>query len=159
MATFEEIEEVRLAVSDPDGAIDLVDSPSALPSTAASQTAYRYNGAYYMTTKVGAVVDSDFSIATLRVSDERISAWIDSDDIATAKCNALKQILAVIGGELRIARIQTGAESTEYNSLKDVYATYRDLLELCSETKREAAGNSTGRYAQTESVTIAGGDL
>jgi len=158
MATFAQIKEVRLSISDPEGVIDILEA-SSLPTEPAPQTAYLVSSVYYTTEETGTVVAGDYSIAELKVSDTQIGAWIDAVSVNDSKCKAIGQIMAKLLIELRLVRFSAGADTTEYISLRDVYYGYKDLLAMYTETKKTADGNSTGRYYSTNYTEIAGGDL
>lgn len=165
MALFTDIKEVRIRISDPYKFINFLEvaNPVSLPTSPASQTAYKdaSTGSYYSTVEDSPVtVPDDYEIQELRMSDERISAWIDYDGVNYATCRALKQIVAQLGEEKGgLKKTSTGAEDTEYNSIKDLYYYYKSLLNDCKKDLKEAKGNSTGRVGKMSSPEIAGGNL
>jgi hypothetical protein len=163
MATTEEIFEVRLRISDPAGFIDFeeVATTGNLPATPASQTAYLVtaDGNYYSTEKTTGATPADYSIEELLISDSRISNWIDLDDTDFATCQALKNITAQLGRSLQIKRNEAGADSTEYQTLKDTYEYYKGLLALCNEEKQSNDNNNSGRYSGSKQPEIGGGNL
>ena len=150
MATFEEIKEVRLRIDDPEGFINILEV-AVLPAVYVPQTAYKLttDGLYY----------SDGEVLELRVSDTRISIWIDADDVDSATCRALKQIINKLGKELQLARITAGADTTQYTALKDTYEYYKGILAECNDTKRTNDNNSTGRIGAMIAPEIAGGEV
>jgi hypothetical protein len=160
MATFEEIREVRLRIDDPPGLINIVEV-AALPATASPQTGYRLttDNLYYSTEGLTGLTSSDYEILELMVSDDRISGWIDDDDIDSATCRALKQIINKVGKELTLVRISAGADTTQYTSLKDTYEYYKGILADCTDNKRTNDNNSTGRIGCTIPPVIAGGEV
>ena len=163
MATTLQIFEVRLRISDPAGFISFIEvaDTASLPTDPASQTAYLVtaDGNYYSTEKTIGATPADYSIEELKVSDVRISAWIDAADVDTATCMALKAIISQIGQSMQIKRNDAGADSTEYQSLKDTYEYYKGLLLLCSEEKQSNNNNNSGRYSGTVQPEIGGGNL
>ena len=156
MATNAQIFDVRLRVSDPPGFIQFIDS--ALPAAPASQTAYLLAGNYYSTEKTSAA-PSDYSVEDLLVSDIRISTWIDLSGSDYAVCQSLKSIISQIGRSLQIKKNATGADTVEYQTLKDTYDFYKEMLALCSEDKKSNDGNNSGRWGQSLQPEIAGGNL
>lgn len=168
MASFADIKEVRLRISDPYLFINILEAatPAALPTSPASQTAYKATstGDYYATSKTSdnfpLTVPDDYDIQELRISDARISAWIDSDSVNYATCRALKQIVGQLGVELGgIKKTSTGAEDTEFQDIEKLYNYYKALLADCKEDTKKANGNSTGRVGKMTSPEIAGGNL
>lgn len=163
MATFDEIKEVRLRIDDPSGFINLIEvaNAAALPSSPESQTAYKLTdtGVYVATDKDPPVVSTDYETQELLVSDARISAWIDAEDVNYATCQALKNIVAKLGKRLRLVKNRAGAEETEYTSLKDTYDYYKGLLDLCESEKKSEDNNNSGRIGQMKQPEIAGGNL
>ena len=157
MATTEQIFDVRLRLSDPAGFIQFIES--ALPESPEPQTAYMVSGVYYSTEKPSCALTEDYSIEDLRVSDIRISTWIDLNGSDYATCQSLKAFLPQIGKEMQLTKNSTGAESVEYQALKDTYYYYKDLLALCSEEKKSNDGNSSGRYLGSVQPEIGGGNL
>lgn len=150
MATFAEIKEVRLRIADPPGFIDLI-SASSFPGSPASQTAYLLtDGAYYETAT---------STVDLAVSDTRISDWFDSYGTTGAVVRALKAIIAQLAAKLPVVRSDSGAESTEYTSLRDQYAFYKGLLADAESEDDSENENSSGRWYGFENPEIAGGNV
>jgi hypothetical protein len=163
MATNEQIFDVRLRISDPPGFITFAEvaTKTDLPATPASQTAYLVaaDGNYYSTEKPSDAAPSDYSVEELLVSDARIGNWIDLSGEDSATCNSLKGIISQIGRSLQIKKNATGADSVEYQTLKDTYDYYKSMLALCSEEKKSNAGNNSGKWGQTVQPEIAGGNV
>ena len=163
MATDDQIFDVRLRISDPPGFIRFITvaDKASLPSEPKPQTAYKVtaDGNYYSTEKTTGATADDYSIEDLRVSDDRISNWIDLGGEDYATCQSLKAILSQIGTELGIKKNETGAESVEYTTLKDTYEYYKDLLSQCNSEKQSNEGNSSGLYSRSKQPEIAGGNL
>lgn len=160
MATWADVKELRLKVSDPSGVIDLVQvaNAAALPATPARQTAYyKIDVAEYVT--------YDFELAEwgdplrLRISDERLENLIDLWGVAGSVAKVIRAIMATIGQDIQVARITKGADSTEYTTLKDTYEYYKMLIDEFNTEAAEDAGVSTGRYFVTKAPSIAGGDV
>lgn len=163
MATFEEIKEVRLRISDPFGVINLIEvaNKAALPTDPAPQTNYKTadTGYYWETTKTTGATDSDYTIVELQVSDDRIEGWIDSDGVDYATCQGLKQITTQIGKEYGIKKNTAGSDSTEWQALGDLYGYYKDLLKGCTESYEKGKGNSSSRWGGSKAFEVAGGNL
>ena len=163
MATNAEIFEVRLRVDDPFGfiAIESVANSSALPSTPAVQTVYKLadTGAYVATDLSEGATCADYEVQEVRVSDTRISGWIDASGSDYATCQVLRQIIAKLGREIVIKKSNAGAEDLEWTSLADMKKYYQEILNQCKETKRSNNNNSTGRWGGSYAPTIAGGNV
>lgn len=163
MATFEQIKEVRLRINDPEGYQDFLEVADAasLPADPATYTAYKVlsSGAYVATDLESGATAADYQTLPLRVSDARLSSWIDLYGVDIAECKALQAIVSRIGSELNIKRLDGGAETTEYQSLKDLYGYYRDMWNDCKDRVKENTGNSTGRYGTSSQPQIAGGNI
>lgn len=156
--------DVRLRISDPPGFIAFVEVATTilLPSAPANQTAYKVtaDGNYYATDEASPVtVPDDYDIQELLVSDARIEAWITEGGEDFATCQSIKNILPQLGKQMQIVRTTTGAETTEYQTLKDTYTYYKDLLALCTEEKKSNEGNNSGRMGGSKAPVIAGGDV
>ena len=149
MATFTEIKEVRLRISDPEGFIDFQEA-SSWPGTPAPQTAYRISGVYY---------DTETTTVDLLVSDSRISDWYDDYGVTGAVVRALKAIIAGLAARIPIVRSDSGAESTEYTSLVDMYAFYKGLLSDAESDDDKANDVSTGGWYTASTPEIAGGNV
>jgi len=158
MATTDQIFDVRLRISDPPGFIAF-EEVTALPSSPSPQTCYLLSGVYYSTEKTTGAVAGDYTIEELMVSDVRIGNWIDLNGSDYATCQSIKSIISQIGRSLQIKRNSTGADSTEYQTLADTLAYYKDLLSLCTEEKQANSGNNSGRWGQTKQPEIGGGNL
>lgn len=159
MATWEDIKEARLRLRDPSGVIDLshVADDAARPSSPARQTAYRSDdsGTY-------AVYDftlSSWTIVTLNVSDTRLSNLIDLYGINGAISKAVFFIIAGLYDQMQIVRLDSGAESTQYQTLSDMLAFYKSLKDQFKEDAAEESGLNTGRQYKVTPPSIGGGML
>ena len=163
MATFEQIKELRLDISDPINVVDLkeVASLSALPADPQSQTAYKVtsSGSYYETDVESSAQTSDYNISIIRISDTRLSYWLDNYTYTETKILALKAIISRLGSEYSFVRSQSGAELTEFNRIKDMLDYYKDLLSMAQEENKEDNGTNTGQYAASTQPEIGGGNL
>lgn len=162
MATRSEIIELRLQISDPPNVIRIYDlaATADLPSVPVPQTAYYVaaNGIYYKTEKETGAVPSDYAFITLQLSDAALSTLID-DLGANAKKRALVRIASRLGGQLNIVKNTSGAESTEFIALLDLYKYYKALAADAAEETAEDEGTSTGRFVRIRRPRIAGGNL
>ncbi len=140
---------VRLRISDPAGFIAF-EEVTSLPGIYKPQTAYLFNGSYY---------SEGGEIETLYVSDDRIQNWIDLKDEDYATCQAIKAILPQLGAAMQLKRMGAGAESTEYQTLKDTYTYYKDLLSICNDDKKSNDNNNSGRMGGSKAPVIGGGDI
>jgi hypothetical protein len=152
--TFDQIKEVRLALDDPAGFIDLisVDAVGDLPAVGAPQTAY-----LVVTDKVYKMWDgSAWQFVSLRISDARLTTFIDQLGVEQAIQKGYLAIMQRLGNELQIVRNSDGAESTEFVSLMNLYNFYKSLLK---DAQTEQPTKNTGRYVKTKRPCIAGGNL
>ena len=163
MATFAQIAEIRTRVNDPEGfqTFTEVASAAALPATPAPYTAYRLTdtGAYVATELESGATSADYDRLTIRVSDDRISDWIDDYSMDQAECKALDAIKTRLGAELKLVRAKGGAEDAEWTSLVAMYNYYKGLSSECSERYQSSQGNNTGRYGTSDAPEIAGGEV
>lgn len=154
MATFDDIKEVRLTISEPSGFIDFltVANFDALPDEPASQTGYKSldTSTYY------GHDGTSYSSVSLMLSDSRIGAWVDIFGVAGAVRKSIEAIVAQLPAQLQIVKNASGAESTEFTSLLDRQKFYRQwLVDL---TPVDSTVN-TGKYFKTVAAEIAGGNL
>jgi len=152
MATFEQIKALRLTVDDPAGFLNLLESVT-YPATPAHRTAYLIAGRYVYTTKTTGAVEADYTVAEYRLSDARITEWIDSG--ADAVQSAYRAILTKLGNEMTVVRNQAGAESTQFTALKDLYDYYRGLIA----DESAVSGSSAGKWARSTAPEVAGGNV
>ncbi len=163
MATWAEIKAVRLAIHDPSLIIDLETfaTESLLPIRPKLQTAYRLedSGDYVVAEWQKPRLLKEYVQMELRLSDSRITAWIDEYGEDDARCYALRDITRTLWHETSLQKTTTGAESSEFAALLDVYKFYRGLAADCQKETRVDAANSTGKIYTTEQSEIAGGNL
>lgn len=146
MATFDQIKEIRLQINDPADVINIINGAVA----GAPQTAYLVSGIYR---------DSDDNALEIEVSDERIGSWYDTYGTTGAVVRAIRQILYRIGAKIQLVRTQEGTDSIQYTALSDKRIYYKQLLDDAENQDDKTNDNTTGRWAQTSSVEIAGGDI
>lgn len=163
MADQSDIFEVRLKLSDPFGFIAFVevDDADSLPASPASQTCYLQSdvGEYKSTDLTTNATSDDYDTEDLFISDDYLGTLIDDYGTYSATCKALKIAVARLGKEMLVKKNSAGADSTEYQELSAMVAYYQDLLELCSDDKKSANKNDSGRWHATKSQEIAGGNL
>jgi hypothetical protein len=163
MATWAEIKAVRLAIHDPSLVIDLETfaTESLLPIRPKAQTGYRLedSGDYVVAEWTAPRLLKEYVELELRLSDTRITAWIDEHGADEARCYALRDITRMLWHETSLQKTTTGSESSEFAALMDVYKFYRGLASDCDKETRVDAANSTGKIYTTEQSEIAGGNL
>ena len=163
MATQAEIFDLRLKINDPAGfiAFSSVANAAALPGVPSSQTCYLQEdtGEYKATEKTDGAIDSDYTVQTLQLSDAVLSALFDSYGEYGATCKALQRIIGQLGKAMSVKSLSGGADSTEYQSLSDMYNLYKVLLDICKDETKSNAGTNTGRMFSTYQPEIAGGNL
>lgn len=160
--SFAEIKPIRIAINDPD-CLDILEvaTSAALPSAPAPQTVYRAvnTGLYYQTdTETGATL-ANYEFVDLMLSDSTLQTLYDQLGETAAICRAFGLIARKLGNQCRIVRSATGAESTEYARVSELYAYYKALADDCKAEKASDEGTSTGRYGQMTQPEIAGGLL
>ncbi len=163
MATRQEIENMRITLYDPPGVLDIqtVADEAALPTDAETQTAYFdvARGKYW----VAGDGAKKYEIAELQVSDNEIETNIDDLGVGAAKCELLSLMTRGLGHKMLVVKEQVGTDSTQMQSLKDMYAYYKGMSEDCSRKLKSAeeapATSSSGRYIITDDPIIAGGNL
>jgi len=155
--------DVRLRISDPAGFINFIEIATTgdLPAAPASQTAYLVtaDGNYYATDKLTGAVLADYEIQDLYVSDARIQNWIDLNGEDYATCQAINAIKPQLLTQMQLVRNGTGAESTQYQTLRDTYYYLKELSIECSETKKSNDNNNSGRMGGSKAPVIGGGDI
>lgn len=156
MATWNEIKEFRLTVNDPVIATDIlsVASSAALPAAPAHQTVYYTadTGLYLYTDLTSGATATDYSPVDLYLTDARITSWIDTYGAVGAVKYGIKAILAKIASQMLIVRDTSGAESTQYQSLKDIYDVYKSMIDD-NDTKK------ISRWGSSATPEIGGGNL
>ena len=159
MATWEQIKDIRLRINDPEGVINIT-SVATINDLPAEPEPYTY---YYVESS-GAYVskesgDTEYSTLDISISDTRIGQWIDANGADYAECMSYQAIAGRLGKELLLKKAQAGAESTEYQSLNDMYRYYKSLHDDCEKRRSSDTGYNAGRYADTKNPEIAGGNL
>lgn len=163
MATFDQIKEVRLKISDPYQSIDILNIAlkSSLPSEPAPQTAYLVDedGAYYYTDVESGATVSTYERVKLLVGDVLLEDWIDEFGVDKTIRRALLNIVRRIGAQRQLVKIQDGAESSEFHRLDELYKFYKSLAKDAEDEENENSGNSTGKIGFCTQPTIGGGNL
>jgi len=163
MATWDEIKILRLAINDPADVIDIVAvaNSAALPATPAQQTAYYVQDIeHYVSTELESdVVEGDYSQLELLLSDSFVESLIDTYGASKAVCRAYKTITSRLGSKLRLQSTSSGAESSSYTALRDMYDYYKNLSKDCEEVLDEDEHNAAGRFGKMHQPRIAGGNV
>jgi len=153
---FDTLSSVRIKLSDPSGVIALaeVDTYSDLPTSPASQTAYRNNetGIYY---KYDTDL-ADWESIDLLVADSVLNTMLESNDVNTTVRRAINIVLAGLYSRRQIVKDGTGAESTEYQSLSTLITLYNSLKAAYKEESAETATANTGRIVQMTRPSVGG---
>jgi len=162
-ATWDDAKEIRLLVNDPQGCVDIIAVASAdvLPAAPAQQTYY-----YLQDTKryVGTDLESgatagDYETKKIRISDDRITALIDSLGADMARCRVLKLIMTKLGAELQVKSTSMGGDQSTYTSLKELYDYYEKQARECEREIATTADSGSSRVINTTAPEIAGGLL
>ena len=139
----------RIKLSDPAGVIAFAEvaTYADLPTSPASQTAY-------LVTATGVYYSYDSGTATWEQLDLLISDTVLTKLLATYSVNdtvrrAINIILAGLYSKRQVTRIDSGAESTQYQTLSDLIALYNALKAAYKEETSETASANTGRIVQT----------
>jgi hypothetical protein len=160
VASWADLKELRLRISDPSGviAIETVATAAArlVVPAPAKQTAYQQadDDTYW-------VYDFDllaWSQVELEIADIRIENIIDLYGLDAAAPKCLRLIMSSIGKRMGIVRSGSGAESIQYQTLKDTYDFYKAIVESMEEEVAQDTGASTGRYMRFHHPRI-GGDM
>ena len=153
---WETLSTVRISLSDPQGVIALAtyDDKDSFPATAISQTAYRAEdtGIYY-------TYDSDLAeweSVDLLISDDRLNNLITLYGQDKAIQRAITIIIAGLYGKLNFTKINSGAETTEYQTLNDTIAFYKALRDQYKEEEAETSATNTGRFIPMPETPVGG---
>ena len=137
---------LRLKIKDPHGFPKIVESE--VPATPDELTCYRTgDDAYY---------NSDNERLRLYISDETLDAMITAYGDG-AECRCYMQIASSLGSEMRIKRLTTGTETTEWQTLVELYNYYKALSNDCKAQHKADNGQDTGRVGESKTPTICGG--
>lgn len=163
MATFTQIINLRLEICDPISVINIIEvaTKANLPADPVPQTAYKVisDGAYYKCeVETGAVI-SDYIRTELQLSDSRLGTMIDLYGAAGAVRVALLAIVKRIVTQFPLVRSQSGAESTQYQDLLDLYKFYKSLADDAKEQEAIDSGTNAGRWFGMKKPRIGGGNL
>ena len=137
---------LRIKIKDPHGFPKIVSSD--VPDEPDELTCYRTGDDQYY--------NSDHERQHLYLSDSTLDAMITAygDD---AECRCYFEIAKNLGAEMRIKRLTTGTETTEWQTLVDLYNYYRALSDACKAQVKSDSGNDTGRVGESKAPTICGG--
>lgn len=160
MATQAQIFSVRLDISDPPDFIKItsVATSGDLPAAPTPQTCYYVVdlGVYVSTSLTAGATSADYSTVDLYLSDARISSLIDLYGVDSAVYKSFSLIASKIGSQLRVVRNTSGADSTEYISLLELYKYYKSII---ADFKNEAGASACGRWGRSSQPEIGGGNL
>ena len=132
---IENIIALRIRIKDPHG-FPMIISATEMPASPDELTAYRLGDNLYY-------------------DSENISAY----GIDASECRAYAEIAKTLGGQMRIARLTTGTETTQWTSLVELYNFYRQLSIDCKAQISSDTGSNTGRIGRSKQPTICGGWL
>lgn len=143
------LKSVRMKLRDPAAVIALEEAVT-IPTDPAYQKAVRVAGTYYVYNGTAWVR------VNLLISDEDLNNLIEAKGENGAVIAAIPQIIAGLLDEMRIVRMQSGAESSEFLSLADALAFYKSLRNLYKEDDDVEQGANTGRIFRVRKPTIGG---
>lgn len=137
---------LRLKIQDPHGFPKIVSSD--IPDEPDELTCYRTGeDAYY---------NSDHERLHLYLSDATLDAMITAYGDG-AECRCYMDIAKSLGMEMRIKRLTTGTETTEWQTLVELYTYYKALSDQCKTQLKADTGQDTGRVGQSKTPEICGG--
>lgn len=137
---------LRLKIKDPHGFPKIIEG--AVPASPDELTCYRVaEDEYY---------NSESERLSLYLSDATLDAMITAhgDD---AECRCYFEIAKNLGAEMRIKRLTTGTETSEWNTLVELYNYYKALSNDCKAQVKADNGQDTGRVGESKAPTICGG--
>lgn len=137
---------LRLKIKDPSGYPKIV--IGEVPAKPDELTIYRVGEDEYYS--------PDGERLTLYLSDATLDDMIRTHG-PHAECRSYGEIAKNLGHEMRISRLTTGAESTEWQSLADLYRFYRDLADDCSRQIAGDEGRNSGLVGRSKQPRIIGG--
>lgn len=143
------LKSVRMKLRDPAAVITLEEAVT-IPTEPAYQKAVRVAGTYYVYNGTA------WARVNLLISDEDLNNLIEAKGENGAVIAAIPQIIAGLLDEMRIVRMQSGAESNEFLSLADALAFYKSLRNLYKEDDDVEQGANTGRMFHVRKPTIGG---
>ena len=153
---WESLKAVRLKLKDPSGCVNLmtVANLAALPVAPSRQTGYRTEdtGIWYIFNETAEA----WQIVDIKISDDSLNSLIDSYGISGAVINAIPEILAYIYDQMPIVQINSGSESTQYQTLANAQAFYTKLRDLYKEMAAGSEGTSTSRILKTQRQQVGG---
>lgn len=147
---IENIIALRIRIKDPHG-FPMIVSATEMPASPDELTAYRLGDNLYY--------DSENNRLDMNISDNALDAMITAHGIDASECRAYAEIAKTLGGQMRIARLTTGTETTQWTSLVELYNFYRQLSIDCKAQISSDTGSNTGRIGRSKQPTICGGWL
>ena len=153
---WENLRSVRLKLKDPSGCVNLdhVANEEALPIAPVRQTGYRADdtGTWYFFNEIA----EDWQIIDIKISDATLNGLIFSYGVSGAVIAAIPEILAYIYDQMPIVSVNSGSESTEYQTLANAQAFYTKLRDLYKEMNEKVAGVSTSKIISTRTRQVGG---
>lgn len=150
------LSDVRIKLSDPSGVIALVSVAdyASLPVAPVSQTAYRTadTGTYY-TYDTGTAT---WTAVDLLISDDRLNNFIALLGVDKTIQRAISIILAGLYPRRQLVKLDSGAESTQYQTLSDTIAFYQALKSAYKDEAAEDSAVNTGRVVHTLRPVVGG---
>jgi hypothetical protein len=146
---FSILKSVRLKLKDPAAVIDIAEA-STIPTTVEYQKAYRVAGQYYVYNGTA------WARVNLNISDDSLNTLIESKGENGAIVAAIPIIITGLLDEMRVVRMASGAESTEFLSLVDALNFYKSLRGIYQNEEAVEENTSTGRMFRSCKPTIGG---
>lgn len=143
------LKSVRMKLRDP-AAVITIEEAVTIPTDPAYQKAVRVSGTYYVYNGTA------WARVNLLISDDDLNSLIEAKGENGAVIAAIPQIIAGLLDEMRIVRMQSGAESSEFLSLADALAFYKSLRNLYKEDDDVEQGANTGRMFRVRKPFIGG---
>lgn len=143
------LKSVRLKLRDPAAVVELAEA-TVMPTEAEYQKAYRVSGVYYVYNGTA------WARVNLLISDEILNKLIEAKGENGAVIAAIPQIIAGLYDEMRIVKMSSGAESTDFLSLTDALSFYKALRNVYKEDDDIEQSVNTGRIFKTRKPTIGG---
>jgi len=140
--------ELRIRVSDPSDYLKIEDV-SSIPSDADEMTAYRTGENKYF--------DYNGIRVPLLLSDSTLDTMITERGIDKAEASAFQRIVSKIGTDMRLVKITHGTDSTQFQTLSELYSFYNNLAADAKERAEDKTNEKVGKYVQLATPKIYGG--
>jgi len=139
---------LRIRVSDPSDYIEIKDVDS-VPSDADKMTAYRTGENKYF--------DSEGNRISILLSDSMLNTMIEENGIDEAEVVAFQRIVSKIGVDMRIVKISHGTDSTQFQTLSELYSFYNNLAKDAKAMAVSKTKETIGKYVSLGKTEIYGG--